>query len=67
MQINRYAELNSENTVLRVINADSKEWCEENLGGIWVKAHYPLDAAIGYTYEPSTDTFIAPVQEEVVN
>lgn len=35
-----FAELNSENIVLRVIVADNKEWCERNLGGTWVQTSY---------------------------
>ena len=61
-----FAELDENNIVIRVIVANSKEWCEQRLGGIWVQAHEPLDAGIGYTYEESTDTFIAPVFEEEV-
>ena len=35
-----FAELNSDNIVLRVIVADNKEWCERNLGGTWVQTSY---------------------------
>ena len=35
-----FAEIGSDNTVLRVIVADTKEWCESNLGGIWVQTSY---------------------------
>lgn len=35
-----YAELDSDNTVLQVIVADTKEWCEQNLGGTWVQTSY---------------------------
>ena len=35
-----FAELDSNNVVLRVIVADTKEWCEENLGGTWVQTSY---------------------------
>lgn len=35
-----FAEINSDNTVLRVIVADTKEWCEQNLGGTWVQTSY---------------------------
>lgn len=35
-----FAEIGEDNTVLRVIVADTKEWCEQNLGGIWVQTSY---------------------------
>jgi len=35
-----FAELDSDNVVLRVIVADNKEWCENNLGGTWVQTSY---------------------------
>jgi hypothetical protein len=34
-----YAEVEN-GVVARVIVADSKEWCETNLGGIWVQTSY---------------------------
>ena len=58
--------------VEQVIVADSKEWCEANLGGTWVQTSYntyknkhnlggtPLRAnyaGIGYTYDAETDVF----------
>jgi hypothetical protein len=64
--IKRYAEIDQDNIVLRIINADSKEWCEQNLGGRWVKTHDPLDAGIGYTYDSNEDKFIQPIEEEIV-
>ena len=35
-----FAEIGSDNTVIRVIVADTKEWCEQNLGGTWVQTSY---------------------------
>ena len=35
-----FAELDKDNVVLRVIVADTKEWCETNLGGTWVQTSY---------------------------
>ena len=35
-----FAEIDADNTVLRVIVADTKEWCENNLGGTWVQTSY---------------------------
>lgn len=69
-----FAELDSDNVVLRVIVADNKEWCENNLGGTWVQTSYnthggqhpegrPLRknfAGIGYTYDAQRDAFIPP-------
>ena len=61
-----YAELDKDNVVLRVIVADNKEWCENNLGGTWVQTSYntfggkhklggtPLNknyAGVGYTFD----------------
>jgi hypothetical protein len=61
-----FARIDSNNLVNWVIVVDSKEWCEEHLGGTWVQAHDPLDAGIGYTYDSNEDKFIPPVQEEIV-
>lgn len=61
-----FAELDNNNVVLRIIAADTKEWCEGNLGGTWVQTSYntfggkhnlggtPLHknyAGIGYTFD----------------
>lgn len=35
-----FAEIDDDNTVVRVIVADTKEWCEQNLGGTWVQTSY---------------------------
>ena len=35
-----FAEIDADNTVLRVIVADTKEWCENNLGGTWIQTSY---------------------------
>ena len=62
-------------TVTRVIVANTKGWCEDNLGGTWVQTSYntqgnvhtlggtPLRknyAGIGYTYDAQKDAFIPP-------
>jgi hypothetical protein len=60
-----FAKLNESNIVETIIVADSKEWCEQNLGGMWVRAHEPLEVASGYTYDKDQDKFIAPVVESV--
>ena len=61
-----FAELDKDNVVLRVIVADSQQWCEANYGGTWVQTSYntfggqhtlggtPLHknfAGIGYTFD----------------
>jgi hypothetical protein len=60
-----FAEIDDEGVVLRVIVADTQEWCEANLGGTWVQTSYnthgnehpegrPLHknyAGIGYTWD----------------
>ena len=64
-----FAELNVNNVVKRVIVADSKEWCEKNLGGTWVetfvgKGSDPINSknycGIGYTYLPVKNNFHSP-------
>ena len=39
-----FAEIDADNTVIRVIVADNKEWCENNLGGTWVQTSYNTHA-----------------------
>lgn len=69
-----WAELDSDNKVLRVLVGDNNDpagdegyqWLLDNLGGTWVKTSYNSKirynfAAIGYTYDPIDDAFIAPV------
>ena len=62
--------------VEQVIVADTKEWCEANLGGTWVQTSYNTFggvnnriggqalrknfAGIGYTYDADRDAVIAP-------
>jgi hypothetical protein len=60
-----YAELDpNTNTVLRVIVADTAEWCEQNLGGMWARTYYSTSgkvyAGIGYTYYPEHENFSPP-------
>lgn len=59
-----YAELDSNNVVLRVIRADSEEWCVEHLGGVWKRTYYDTPpnvyAGIGFEYVPERDNFRAP-------
>jgi hypothetical protein len=58
-----FAEIDSNNKVLRVIVADTQEWCEDNLGGTWIQTSYNATirgkfAGIGDTYDTVTDTFV---------
>lgn len=39
-----FAEIGADNTVVRVIVADTKEWCEANLGGTWIQTSYNTHA-----------------------
>lgn len=39
-----FAEIDSDNKVVRVIVADTKEWCEANLGGTWIQTSYNTHA-----------------------
>jgi hypothetical protein len=73
-----WAEVDSNNTVLRVLvgnNSDPNEgydWLIENLGGTWIKTSYNAAtngfrknyAGIGYTYDEARDAFIAPKPSE---
>lgn len=61
----RFAEIDSAGIVLRVIVAESAEWCENTLGGAWVetfkdrsqRCHF---ASAGFTYDQDLDAFIPP-------
>ena len=61
----RFAEIDSAGIVLRVIVAESAEWCADTLGGEWVetfkdrseRAHF---ASPGFTYDETLDVFIPP-------
>ena len=69
--MSHWAEVDGDNTVLRVLvgnNSDPNEgydWLIENLGGTWIKTSYNGNirknfAGIGYKYDPARDAFIAP-------
>jgi hypothetical protein len=66
-----FAEINSTNTVLRVIvvadehESNGAEWCSNLLGGTWVQTSYNHNirkqyAGIGFTYDADADVFVAP-------
>lgn len=62
--MSHFAELEN-GIVVRVIVADSLEWCETNLGGEWLQTSYSGTmrknyAGVGYTYDAKRDAFIAP-------
>lgn len=72
--MSHWAEVDGDNTVLRVLagnNSDPNEgydWLMENLGGRWIKTSYNGNirknfAGIGYKYDESRDAFIAPKPE----
>ena len=57
-----FAELNpTTQVVIRVIVCDSKEWCETNLGGMWVETHKgnaeKKFAGIGMFYHSGLNNF----------
>lgn len=69
--MSHFAELDENNTVIRVLVGDDKlpnegyDWFVENLGGTWVQTSYNGKirknfAGIGFTYDEEKDAFIAP-------
>jgi len=65
--MSHFAELEN-GIVVRVIVAESLEWCETNLGGQWLQTSYLGSirknyAGVGYTYDEVRDAFIAPEPE----
>lgn len=69
--MSHFAEINSENIVIRVLVGDNNEpdegysWLIENLGGTWIKTSYNGTtrknfAAVGYTFDPTLDAFYPP-------
>lgn len=70
--MSHWAELNSENKVIRVVVGDNNdadegyEWLITNLGGTWVKTSYNAKirknfAGIGFSYDSDLDAFIPPI------
>lgn len=59
-----FAELNQNNTVKRVIVADSTLWCEKYLGGIWIETFIDSPnknyAGKGHDYYVIYNDFVAP-------
>ena len=71
--MSHWAEINSDNKVLRVLVGDNNDpsgdegyqWLLDNLGGTWIKTSYnhrirKQFAAIGFTYNAEADVFIQP-------
>ena len=72
--MSHWAELDSDNKVIRVTVGDNNDldegyqWLIDNLGGTWVKTSYNAStngfrknyAGIGYSYDESRDAFIPP-------
>ena len=60
-----FAELDANGTVLRVIVADSIEWCQKNLGGEWIETFLDKTdthnyAGIGHVYNKEKKNFMTP-------
>lgn len=69
--MSHFAELDENNTVIRVLVGDNNmpnegyDWFVETLGGKWVQTSYTGSirknfAGIGFTYDEEKDAFIAP-------
>jgi len=74
--MSHWAEIDSNNKVLRVLVGDNNDstgdegyqWLVDNLGGTWIKTSYNAAtngfrfnyAGIGYTYDEIADAFIPP-------
>ena len=71
--MSHWAELDSNNVVLRVTVGDNNDpagdegyqWLLNNLGGRWIKTSYNCKirknfAGVGFTYDEVRDAFIAP-------
>ena len=60
-----YAQIDDNGNVIRVIVADTIEWCQQRLGGTWVQTSYTGSqrknyAGIGYKYRADIDAFTPP-------
>ena len=60
----RFAEIDENNIVTRVLIADDEIWLAENLGGSWVETFNDgtrgVRASAGYRYDSEIDRFIPP-------
>lgn len=53
-----FAQINN-GIVQRVIVAHTKEWCEQNLGGVWVEVP-ENKVGVGFSYDDKKKLFIEP-------
>jgi hypothetical protein len=71
--MSHWAEIDSNNQVLRVLVGDNNDpvgdegyqWLVDNLGGTWIKTSYNANirknfAGIGFSYDQTRDAFIPP-------
>lgn len=63
--MSHFAEINDNNEVIRVIVADSLEWCQSRLSGRWIQTSYNATirknyAGIGYKFDAELDAFVPP-------
>lgn len=69
--MSHFAELNSQNKVIRVLVGDNSmpneglDWIIDNLGGTWIQTSYNSKirgtfAGVGFTYNEEEDIFICP-------
>jgi len=69
--MSHWAEIDSNNLVIRIIVGDNNEldegysWIINNLGGKWIKTSYNKNirknfAGIGFSYDEKLDAFIPP-------
>lgn len=71
--MSHWAELDSDNKVIRVLVGDNNDpagdegyqWLIDNLGGTWIKTSYNGNirgtfAGVNFTYNPDEDIFVTP-------
>jgi hypothetical protein len=57
----RFAEIHTQtNEVLRVIAAETQQWCEDRLGGTWIATEGKNYPGKGYIYHPDKENFSPP-------
>tara|TARA_B100001250_G_C19552572_1_gene679686 strand:+ start:276 stop:617 length:342 start_codon:yes stop_codon:yes gene_type:complete len=68
-----FAQIDNSNNVIKVIVCDSKQWCENNIGGTWVQTYKDNVnknyAGINMIYHPDKDNFsiIQPYPSWILN
>jgi len=67
-----WAEIDSNNEVLRVVVCDTLEWLQDNLGGTWIETCDPYSeqkggcvryCGCGWKYDPDRPEKFAPPEE----